>query len=442
MRQDYQTSISVIAQLLQHGSSLLVLPLILITFSSEALGIWYILISLQSFVYLLDMGLSPSFSRAVSQAFSGAEGIQKKGLSELRSESPNYCLLYNVIKIMKIVYLAIGVCAFVIFFVGGTLYFGSVKIFEYSQVQINLICLITALAMLFQLGSQWINSALIGAGHAYLSQISVVISRCVFLCFGLLSIMFDQGILGLVTANLIGIISSVTFKLAVYLRKFKKPPNLVGIAFRGSLFRDIWYNSWRLGAVGLATFIVLRYGILLLGYFESVSEAGKLGLLVQISSALIAASMIPWQVGLKSLVSLKMSQDLFKLRRLTFSLWSRSLVLYIFGMCLILILEIFNLFDNTVLSGVVFTNLFLCYFFFSFLELNHTAATFFIAAGNNVPFLNAATASAAASLVFASTLVIIGWGLIGVILAQGIVQLAWNNWFWPRKVLLELKTYG
>ena len=77
---------------------------------------------------------------------------------------------------------------------------------------------------------------------------------------------------------------------------------------------------------------------------------------------------------------------------------------------------------------------------FGLLELNHTNATFFISTGNEIPFMNAAIFSALA-VVFLSTLstLVLGLGVIGVVVSQGAVQLAWNNWYWPLIAIRSLR---
>jgi hypothetical protein len=69
-----------------------------------------------------------------------------------------------------------------------------------------------------------------------------------------------------------------------------------------------------------------------------------------------------------------------------------------------------------------------------FLELNHSIFGLFITASNHVPFYKAALLAGAAILSFSAVLV----GELGVwslILVQGGVQLAYNNWRWPLAVM-------
>ena len=75
------------------------------------------------------------------------------------------------------------------------------------------------------------------------------------------------------------------------------------------------------------------------------------------------------------------------------------------------------------------------------LETNHSNYCTLIAMGNSVPFYKP-------GLFFAVTIagldfVVLKYtelGLWGIILVQGIVQLSFNNWYWPRWVCKETHT--
>ena len=190
IKNNHQTTISILAQLLQHGASIIILPIIIFKFSPEAIGLWYILVSFQSAIFLLDMGFTSSFSRAIAQAFSGVTRLQISGWKDNNINTPNYSLIKKIIQRMKTAYFALSIFSFFILFFGGLQYFSSIELIEFTNKQIRIICLISALSICVQFGGQWMNAALIGAGLTYLSQISVVISRISFLLLGLTLIYF------------------------------------------------------------------------------------------------------------------------------------------------------------------------------------------------------------------------------------------------------------
>lgn len=77
---------------------------------------------------------------------------------------------------------------------------------------------------------------------------------------------------------------------------------------------------------------------------------------------------------------------------------------------------------------------------FQFLEKNHSLAATFIQADNRIPFFIPSLVSGIAVVIllwlFLSQL---HWGLWALILAPGIVQLAYQNWKWPLVVIHEIR---
>jgi len=433
-----QTFLAVVAQLLQHGASVLILPIIVFSFSSEALGIWYIIVSFQSGVFLLDMGFTTSFSRAIAQAFSGIKSLTAIGWLSPESTQPNHTLIDYIIKRMILIYLIIGVASFFVMLFGGLSYLSFVEIVEFNNDQIIAICLLAALAIAIQFFGQWITACLIGAGLTYHNQISILVSRMTFLLCGLLLIHIGYGIIGLLVANLLGNIVGFIYKFYAHIKKFPKKKHVNVGRIVEPVLRVIWHNAWRIGLVGFCTFFIMRYGVLLVGSVEGLEAAGILGLLIQISTAIIAAASMPWQVGMRSLVRLKIEKDNDALRKFAVTNWSFSFFISFSALFVIIGLDLFGFFIGTQFEGLIFTKIFVVFGFILLLEVNHTIAAQYIAASNYVPFLPAAIVSAVLIVALSTPIVMFGWGIFGILITQGLVQLFWNNWFWPYKVWSEL----
>ena len=72
------------------------------------------------------------------------------------------------------------------------------------------------------------------------------------------------------------------------------------------------------------------------------------------------------------------------------------------------------------------------------LENNHANFATVITASNKVPFVAAALISGGLICVFDFiVLQFTALGMLGIVIVPGIVQLAYNNWYWPRYVLKE-----
>ena len=67
-----------------YGSSLSIniflLPIILQYLSGEELGLWYVFMSVGTFVTMVDFGFSPQIARFVTYAYAGADSLKKSGI--------------------------------------------------------------------------------------------------------------------------------------------------------------------------------------------------------------------------------------------------------------------------------------------------------------------------------------------------------------------------
>lgn len=431
------TFLAVVAQLFQHGASVMILPVIIFSFSPEVLGLWYIVVSFQSGIFLLDMGLMNSFSRSIAQAFSGVKSLKAVGWFSPESDQPNYALIKHIVKQMIFIYLVIAIASFIFMFFGGIAYMSYLDITEVNNDQIIKICFLAAIAIAIQFFGQWITASLIGSGLTHHNQISILISRLIFLLYGLFLINIGWGIVGLLFANSLGNLIGFIYKYFAYTKFFPKP-NMNVHQVAEPVLRIIWHNAWRIGLVGFCAFFILRFGVLLLGYFEGLTAAGILGLLIQISTIIIAASSMPWQVGMRSLVNLKIAKDVIPLRKFAATNWSYSFFIAFSALFLLIGLEFSGIFIGTQFEGLIFTKLFFLFANIMLLELNHTIAAQYISASNYIPFLPASIISAILIVLFSTVFVMQGWGIFGIVISQGFVQLLWNNWFWPYKVWSEL----
>lgn len=62
------------------GVNLFLLPIVLFFLSSEELGLWYVFLSISTFINLVDFGFSPQLARFVTYAYTGAGVLQKEGV--------------------------------------------------------------------------------------------------------------------------------------------------------------------------------------------------------------------------------------------------------------------------------------------------------------------------------------------------------------------------
>lgn len=57
---------------------MILLPVVLHFLPSDELGLWYVFLSIGTFVSLFDFGFTPQMARQITYSFSGALSLQKK----------------------------------------------------------------------------------------------------------------------------------------------------------------------------------------------------------------------------------------------------------------------------------------------------------------------------------------------------------------------------
>ncbi|HEY0129937.1 MAG TPA: hypothetical protein VGB57_00935, partial [Allosphingosinicella sp.] len=75
LRRHRAVAIGLVAQLLQYGGALLMLPLVLTRLSAAEVAIFYVFLTIQGLSLLADLGFQPTFARAFASAFAGASEL-------------------------------------------------------------------------------------------------------------------------------------------------------------------------------------------------------------------------------------------------------------------------------------------------------------------------------------------------------------------------------
>ena len=113
-----------IATFLQIGSSLILLPFILRSFSEETVGLWTVYATIISFIGLLDFGFNASFSRNISYIVSGVKELKTSGFQIVNAKSNDidYGLFKGLIQAMKWFYKRMTLILLLLLATAGTYY--------------------------------------------------------------------------------------------------------------------------------------------------------------------------------------------------------------------------------------------------------------------------------------------------------------------------------
>jgi len=431
------------AQFFSMASGILVLPLILRLLTPEEIGMNYLMLTVGSMVSLFDFGFAPQFGRNISYIFSGAQVLLKEGieLNDGEKKDVNYRLLATMIKTAKYIY---QILSFIVLFVMLT--FGTLYIYKvtngFSNVHNSLIIwTVYSVSTFFNVYYTYYTSLLSGQGKIMETKKAMVYSKITYIVLVLVLLLSGVGLLGVCIANLIApFVSRYLSHNYFFTKELKNKIEIFSISKKEELelFSIIWHNSKKLGVVFIGSYAISKFGMFLAGLYLTLSEVSSYGLMMQLVGIILGISGTLFVILEPKLSALKVTNHKLELlRSFSFSLGVLYLLFILGAICLLFIVPplLIIMKSNAFLPsfGIV-----LLYLIVMLLEANHTFFSTIIVIGNSVPFMWVALISGVL-IAFGSylSLSFTSLGLLGLIIVQGIVQLAYNNWKWPYVVCKE-----
>jgi hypothetical protein len=428
---------------LRVGSGLLTLPLALRVLSSSELGLYYTFIGFTGLVSLLDFGFSQTISRSAAFAMGGAKEFQAIGVPEsCGSGSPNWRLFAELFEAVQLWYRGAGALLAVLLLIPGS--FVILPMIQKAGLPIsNLYCWwFFAVVSTYSFVTTYWPGLLFGIGSVKSSvQIGLVaqLIGLIILITGLYSGwgLWSYGISGLVSS----VITRIRTKKALH--------NDACLAFSVSVDRfrrnivisRLWPMAWRQGVVMLGAFLIQRGNTLICSAKLGLQETASYGLSLNLLNLLFQVAIIPLGLAWPTIGMLRIDRDFTKIRQIFFLRLYGGLIVAAVVIALMAVwgsslLKLFGT-NTTLLSSSMFAVLGVVLW----LECHHSQYGSLILSENKNPFIWPAILSGAA--IFSLSWWASGkWGVLGMILAQGTVQLAWNNWWTVVRALKGLKSYS
>lgn len=431
------------AQFFSMASGILVLPLILRLLTPEEIGMNYLMLTVGSMVSLFDFGFAPQFGRNISYIFSGTQVLLKEGieLNEAKKKDVNYRLLATMINTAKYIYKILSFIVLLFMLTFGTLYIYNVTN-GFSNVHNSLIIwVVYSFSTFFNIYYTYYSSLLSGQGKIMETKKAMVYSKITYIVLVLILLFSGVGLLGVCIANLISpFVSRYLSHNYFFTKELKNKIDTFSISKKEELelFSIIWHNSKKLGVVFIGSYAITKFGMFLSGLFLPLSVVSSYGLMMQLVGIILTISGTFFSVSAPKFSALKVTNNKSELlKSFSFSM-GISYLLFILGS--IFLLFIIPLILTYIKSNAVLpaTSIVLLYLIVMMLESNHSFFATIIVIGNSVPFMwiSLITGGLIAlgsyfSLAFTSM------GLLGIVLVQGTIQLAYNNWKWPYIVCKE-----
>ncbi len=436
IRRTYSSAVawSLVFAVVRSCGNLLVLPLMLHKLPQEHLGFWYVFLSLAGLSTLVDMGFFPTMSRVTAYLWVGAKQIDKLGVTPVQKEAgssatPNFQLLADLVKTMRFYYLGLGILITLVLAIFGTHWI--------AQKAEHLAGTRSVLGAWFLfLPAIFVNIAS-GMWHPLLSGINQVRLNLQILIWSLIAnylISFAGLLIGLgLFAPVAGYLAMGLISRTAARSKFRhfSQAHIYASHARWSreLLARLWPTAWRTGLVSVGLYGTLNFNTLICTAYLGVKTAASFGLSQQLAFAAMSIASGFFLVKIPLIAQLRASGKVDEISRIIFPRMRWFWAVYI-GLAAAAIIV-----GEPVLRDVLHsqtpllsTSLLIGLFAVVGLEGHHAVFREITLTSHCNPF--AAPVIIAAIFIVLLSLILVRWfGLWGLIVAPGIVQLCFNNWW-------------
>lgn len=429
---------------LVQGINALLLPFVLIYLNDKELGLWYTFTSIYGLVMLVDFGLQTTISRNISYIWTGADSIKASGHNLLeKNKKLNINYFTNFLSSVKYIYYIIGILVFIVLLTIGTLY-----IYVITKNEINLTMVMVSwffyfVAIVLNIMYSFWNAILKGIGAIKEYNKTLIIAKLSQIFFSLILLYLGFGILGITFAYLLSVIIN-----RITLSKFFYNFSEVTLTLKGKvkpklnsqIIKVLLPNTLKTGVTSISNYLIINFPILLTSYFLSLEISGQFGMVSQIITLCLTISNSYFNTYLAKFNYFRVKNDIGELTKL----FKKSIMInYCINFILFLGLILFGQYILDIFASeklLLSTSLMLIIIVYRFLYNNQTIFVSLLSTKNEIPYYKTFIVSALITVSIQITLLFLSPIILSIILPILIVQLIYNNWYWPLQVVKDLRS--
>lgn len=421
-----------LARFLTFGINIILLPLIMKYLTDDELGLWYVFSSVAQVVNLFDFGFAPAISRHMTYAWSGAHSLKKTSVSDDFDENINSSLVSEVIVTCRFVYFAISAIALAVMATFGTIYVFQIVRNGMTQ-NIILSWLVYTLAVFFNMFYGYWSSLLQGIGAIAERNKMSVFSKFVQVLVAAIFVPCGLGLLGFVISYFIsGMVLRIAGKFYFEKRiREVKIDRKIGKDKVKECFSTILGTAWKDGIVMLSQYFSTQANTLICAYYIDLASTSVYGVMTQVVSVIASVAVSYFNAYQAVFSSACLHRDKEEQKKIVCVTDFVYKLIFIIGVVVLFTVgfPILYLIRPGMQIGVTFSVM-LCVFYYFFNQKDLFASM--IASFNEVPFWPAYVISAICSVLLSILSVrVFHMGIMGLVAAQLIVNMAYNCWYWP-----------
>lgn len=429
------------------AGNLILLPLILVHFTSEEYSIWMVFLSTLSLAIVLDCGFSAVISRYYTYILAGCTKLPDGTIGEKKSHE-NYNSnvvdkrLYTLLrKSTSNLYIILSALLIVVLVLTWFVYFKKTKIDKLEEVMIAWI--IFSISVTLTLYYNKYNAIFFGAKEVTAVYRTALFSGVTYIVISIPMVISDMGLLGLSLSKLI---SSIVYLIVCEVENRKS----ISIKYIGEyefkiseylyIFNILKPMALRTGVATLGTFIINRIPTLYAFKYLDNVESSSLILLYNLLSTIASVTYIYMNTKTPTLNHFAYRGDLENVKSIQSDIYIKSLCFYFLSCCMFVIFvpEILILIDSgTVLPRYEVIILGVLIYL---LEIVLAISINFHSSYNNMSYAKHILFSGIVFIILATLGLDMSANIYVLMGAQLLSQLMFNYWFWPLLVFRKMKT--
>lgn len=451
---------SYLGNFFQYFTSIIILPIVLSSISQGELGLWYSFASIGTLATYLDFGFSTTLVRNITYAWSGAKSIKKVGFDNVcEDKTIDIKFIQQILFTCRMVCLIVAIVALLFLLLGGTWYVVFVTKEFTNQSSAITSWLIYGVGVFLNIYYNYCTNTLRGIGLISESQKIVVFARVIQILVTYVGIKLGYGIIAMSTAYLIsGFL--IRFFSNIYINKeIRKLPGYdkhqtIYASLRKKLtesweiFKNIWYNAKRSGIIALCSYAINQSLTLICSAYIGVKETANYGLCMQIITAILSTAGILFATYSPRMINAMALNQKEEFNRIF------SFCIFVFGFLSVCGIGFFALFSTPLLelihsNTIIPIPMFLYMGLYMFLEHNHGEFTAYFTMRNDICYLKSYVVASIFIVIGSWVLAACGLNIYWLMTVHFVVQIVYNNWYWPHKALssmsmsvIDLLKYG
>ena len=416
------------------GSNVIFLPVMIHYVSPDMVGLWYVFVSIGAIVQLFDMGFNPTISHSVTYAWSGASDLKKNGvIFAEENRGPNIPLMCGVIRACQYLYLRISLTAAFVMLVFGTIYIRHVAA-SYMTWDVYASWFIYIISIFTNMYIGYYAVVLTGIGDVFRKNKAMIVSRGLFVVFGIIGLVLGYGLLCLCISYLLSGFA-LRYVCRNYLFENHSFAYFIKSVDEGKytvkyVIGTMWHNAWRDGLVTITAYLTGQATVLISGAYLSLYETGIYSVSMQIINVLLGVAGGLFGAYVPALQSYYVTKNVEKAKILyqrAVSCFYFVTVLGIIGFLAIGIPIIQFIRHDFIINRVHFTELSIS----MFLMARHRWAACLISTWNTLPYTFAFIFFGILSMIATYIgLAFFNLGIVGLICIPLAVESFYNNWKW------------